>query len=189
VMQYCLSFHNPPRAYTRAFSSPGLRQATKKSLSIALDPRPVVPHPPARTPGGGCPRTVTFPPAAAALNPSSEPQALSGRLRRPPGGPTSTRSAPSGVAVEAQVYVVLQRYTEAVHEGRAGSDGVAVPGLRLVLLGNLRVGRGFEGVAVTSGFRGCLWKWQNGPPHSKGVAVATPQIRQHERHDVMMGIE
>ncbi len=82
--------------------------------------------------------------------------------------------------------VVLQRYTEAVHEGRAGSDGVAVPGLRLVLLGNLRVGGGggSEGVAVASGFRGCLWKWPNGPPHSKtrqGVAVATPQIR-HERH-------
>ena len=36
---------------------------------------------------------------------------------------------PAGVAVQAQVDVVLQRNGQAVHEGRAGSDGVGVPGL------------------------------------------------------------
>lgn len=45
--------------------------------------------------------------------------------------------APARVAVQAQVDVVLQGQRQAVHEGRAGCDGVAVPCLTLVGLWHL----------------------------------------------------
>ncbi len=59
---------------------------------------------------------------------------------------------PARVAVEAHVHVVLQRHAEAVHEGRAGRDGVAVPRLGLLLLGNLH-----HAQQVRQG--GWVWVW------------------------------
>jgi hypothetical protein len=93
VMQYCLSFHNPQRAYTRAFSSPGLRQATKKALSIALDPRPIVPasFPPARShTRRRLPAHCDIPSGGLAQNPRRSPAAGGA----PPRGLTSTPRHP-----------------------------------------------------------------------------------------------
>ncbi len=45
--------------------------------------------------------------------------------------------APSWIRVQALVDVVLQRHRQAVHERRAGSDGVGVEHLVLLGLGHL----------------------------------------------------
>ena len=44
---------------------------------------------------------------------------------------------PAGIIVQTQVHVILQRKGEPVHERRAGGDGVAVPCLTGLRLGNL----------------------------------------------------
>lgn len=50
---------------------------------------------------------------------------------------THHKVAPPGVSVQALVHIVLQGNGQAVHEGGAGGDGVAVPHMRRVLFGDV----------------------------------------------------